>query len=138
MKAELTLDALRTALNERRPEPGWMHHSDRGVQYACGEYVQLVEGAGGQVSMSRPGNPYDNAYCESFIGKLKQEQWDGRGYADIAAVRKDLQRMLEQVYNKERIHSALGYLTPAEFEEQHTASPAPSAPRSPSLVSLSR
>lgn len=138
LKAELTLDALRTALDARRPQLGWMHHSDRGVQYACGDYVQMVEGAGGQVSMSRPGNPYDNAFCESFIGKLKQEQWDGRRYADVAAVRQDLHRMLEQVYNLERIHSALGYLTPVEFEEQHTASPAPPAPSSPSLVSMSR
>jgi len=95
-----------------------MHHSDRGVQYACGNYVQMVEGAGGQVSMSRPGNPYDNAFCESFIGKLKQEQWDGRRYATVAEARTDLRRILEEVYNAERIHSALGYLTPAEFEQQ--------------------
>ena len=138
LTAKLTLEALRTALDERRPEPGWMHHSDRGVQYACGDYVQMVEAAGGEVSMSRPGNPYDNAFCESFIGKLKQEQWDGRRYARVDEARRDLRRILEEVYNTERIHSALGYLTPAEFEQQHAASPTAPPPSPPSLLSLSR
>jgi len=138
LTAKLTLEALATALYERRPQPGWMHHSDRGVQYACGDYVRMVEDAGGQVSMSRPGNPYDNAFCESFIGKLKQEQWDGRRYATADEARRDLCRILEEVYNTERIHSALRYLTPAEFEQQHAASPAAPPPSPPSLVSLSQ
>ena len=81
--AQLTMEALRTALAERRPQPGWIHHSDRGVQYACGDYISLLEQHGAEISMSRPGNPYDNAFCESFIGKLKQEQWDGRRYRDM-------------------------------------------------------
>lgn len=92
LTAKLALDALRVALAARRPQPGWIHHSDRGVQYACSEYVALLERHEAHVSMSRPGNPYDNAFCESFIGKLKQEQWDGRGYRDLIAVRQDLRR----------------------------------------------
>jgi len=116
LKATLTLEALRMALAERRPQPGWVHHSDRGVQYACGDYIDLLEQNHSQISMSRPGNPYDNAFCESFIGKLKQEQWDGRRYRNLDEVRGDLRHMLEQVYNRERLHSALGYTPPAEFE----------------------
>jgi hypothetical protein len=73
--------------------------------------------------MSRPGNPYDNAFCESFIGKLKQEQWDGRKYQSIAEARNAIRTMLEEVYNQQRIHSAIGYLTPVEFEQQ----PAPTS-----------
>lgn len=134
LTAGLTLDALRAALSERRPQPGWMHHSDRGTQYACGEYVALLEQHGAQISMSRPGNPYDNALCESFIGKLKQEQWDGRRYQNLAEVRADLTRMLDEVYNHERLHSALGYLSPAEFETIN-ATTAPPAPANLSLVS---
>lgn len=137
LTAKLTVEALRAALSERRPQPGWIHHSDRGTQYASGEYVTLLEEHGAQISMSRPGNPYDNAFCESFIGKLKQEQWDGRRYQNLAEVRADLARMLEQVYNHERLHSALGYLSPAQFETIH-ANPALPPPDNPSLISLSQ
>jgi transposase InsO family protein len=136
LTANLTLDALRAALAERRPQPGWIHHSDRGTQYACGEYVALLEQHGAQISMSRPGNPYDNAFCESFIGKLKQEQWDGRRYQNLAEVRADLKRMLDEVYNRQRLHSALGYLSPAEFETIN-ANPAQPTPDNLSLISLS-
>ena len=87
--------------------------------------------------MSRPGNPYDNAFCESFIGKLKHEQWDGRRYQNLAEVRADLKRMLEEGYNCQRLHSALGYLSPAEFETIH-ATPAQQQPDNLSLVSLLR
>lgn len=137
LTANLTLDALRAALYERRPQPGWIHHSDRGTQYACGDYVALLEQHGAQISMSRPGNPYDNAFCESFIGKLKHEQWDGRRYQNLAEVRADLKRMLEEGYNCQRLHSALGYLSPAEFETIH-ATPAQQQPDNLSLVSLLR
>lgn len=137
LTANLTLDALRAALSERRPQPGWIHHSDRGTQYASGEYVALLEQHGAQISMSRPGNPYDNAICESFIGKLKQEQWDGRRYQNLADVRRDLKRMLDEVYNHQRLHSALGYLSPAEFETIN-ATPAHQLPDNLSLVSVSR
>lgn len=137
LTAALTLDALRAALYERRPQPGWIHHSDRGTQYACGDYVALLEQHGAQISMSRPGNPYDNAICESFIGKLKHEQWDGRRYQNLAEVRLDLKRMLDEVYNRQRLHSALGYLSPAEFETIN-ATPAQPQPDNLSLVSLLR
>lgn len=137
LTGKLTMDALRTALSARRPQPGWIHHSDRGVQYACGEYISLLEQHGAEISMSRPGNPYDNAFCESFIGKLKQEQWDGRRYRDIVEVRADLGRMLDQVYNQERLHSALGYLSPAEFEQINSATSTPLVSTNLSLVSLS-
>lgn len=117
----LTLEALRMALASRDVQPGLIHHSDRGVQYASGDYVEQLEQHAIEISMSRPGNPYDNAYCESFIGKLKQEQWDGRKYQSITEARSAIATMLEEVYNHNRIHSALGYLTPAEYE-QTTAS----------------
>jgi putative transposase len=119
----LTLEALRMALETRPVQPGLIHHSDRGVQYASADYVASLEQAGIEISMSRPGNPYDNAFCESFIGKLKQEQWDGRKYQSIAEARNAIRTMLEEVYNQQRIHSAIGYMTPVEFEQQ----PAPTS-----------
>jgi putative transposase len=114
----LTLEALRMALASRAIEPGLIHHSDRGVQYASGDYVALLEQHSIEISMSRPGNPYDNAFCESFIGKLKQEQWDGRKYQSMTEARSAIRTMLEEVYNEKRIHSALGYLTPVEYEQR--------------------
>lgn len=122
LDTRLTLAALRQALAGRTVEAGLIHHSDRGVQYACADYVGLLEQHGIEVSMSRPGNPYDNAYCESFIGKLKQEQWDGRQYERIEDVRSVMRTILEEVYNQRRLHSALGYVSPAEFERRHAAS----------------
>lgn len=135
--AQLTIEALRTALSERHPQPGWIHHSDRGMQYACGEYGSLLQQHGAEISMSRPGNPYDNAFCESFIGKLKHEQWDDRRSQNLAEVRTDLGRMIDEVYNDERLHSALGYVSPVEFERLNATSVAP-APNDLSLVSLLR
>jgi len=131
--AQLTMAALRAALTERRPQPGWIHHSDRGVQYACGDYISLLEQHGAEISMSRPGNPYDNAFCESFIGKLKQEQWDGRRYRNITEVRSGLSHMIDEIYNLERLHSALGYISPAEFERINATS-VPQAPNNLSLI----
>jgi putative transposase len=124
----LTLEALRMALASRDVQPGLIHHSDRGVQYASSDYVALLEQHSIEISMSRPGNPYDNAFCESFIGKLKQEQWDGRRYSSLTEARSAIRTMLEEVYNQKRIHSALGYLTPIEYE-QTTASTSMSSMR---------
>jgi len=114
---ELTLAALRMALEERRPPPGLIHHSDRGVQYASWAYVETLREAGIEISMARKGNPYDNAACESFMKTLKQEEvylWD---YRTLEDVKNRIPYFLGEVYNQKRLHSALGYRTPSEYEE---------------------
>jgi putative transposase len=120
LEASLTLDALGMALAQRRPAPGLVHHSDRGVQYASNEYTDLLKANGIVISMSRRGNPYDNATCESFIKTLKYEEVYRTEYRDLAEARASIGVFLEQVYNQQRLHSALGYLPPAEFEAQLT------------------
>lgn len=112
----LALRALHLALAARTPAPGMIHHSDRGVQYACGEYVEVLQQHGIQISMSRIGNPYDNAKAESFMKTLKQEEVDGRCYRDLEDARASIAAFIETVYNRHRLHSALGYLSPNEFE----------------------
>jgi transposase InsO family protein len=116
LEAELPLQALRQALVRRRPAPGLVHHSDRGVQYASRDYVQLLKDHGIQISMSRKGNPWDNAACESFIKTLKYEEVYRTEYRDLAEARASIGVFLEKVYNPKRLHSALGYLPPVEFE----------------------
>jgi transposase InsO family protein len=116
LEAVLTLGALRMALAQRRPKPGLVHHSDRGVQYASHEYTQLLEQHGIHISMSRKGNPWDNAACESFIKTLKYEEVYRSEYRDLADARAGIGGFLEKVYNQKRLHSALGYVPPAEFE----------------------
>jgi len=116
LETALTLEALRMALAQRRPEPGLVHHSDRGVQYASREYTQLLSNYHIQISMSRSGNPWDNAACESFIKTLKYEEVYRSEYRDLAEARSSIGEFLEKVYNQKRLHSALGYLPPAEFE----------------------
>jgi transposase InsO family protein len=117
LQASLAIDALNMALAARRPTPGSLiHHSDRGVQYACGDYAAVLEAHGIQPSMSRVGNPYDNARAESFMKTLKQEEVDGRSYRDIHQARNDIAAFIEEVYNRQRLHSALAYQSPAEFE----------------------
>lgn len=117
LRAELALAALRMALGSRKiVADGLVHHSDRGIQYACGEYTKLLESYRIQPSMSRPGCPYDNAMAESFMKTLKQEEVDGRIYRDLGHAQTSIGAFIDEIYNRQRLHSALGYLTPAEFE----------------------
>jgi putative transposase len=116
LEARLAVVALAMALAERKPQPGLIHHSDRGVQYASQEYTEMLKRHKAQISMSRKGNPYDNAACESFMKTLKYEEVYRNEYRDFAEARASIGEFLEQVYNQKRLHSALGYLPPAEFE----------------------
>jgi putative transposase len=122
LQASLAVEALRMAIEARRPAPdSLIHHSDRGVQYACSDYTEVLAAYEISASMSRIGNPYDNAKAERFMRTLKEEQVDGTLYRDLRHARADIGRFVEQVYNAERLHSALGYRSPVEFEDLHRA-----------------
>ena len=114
----LTISALERAIAQRRPRPGLVHHSDRGLQYARGEYVAVLEQHGIVPSMSRPANPYDNASCESFMKTLKREEIYANRYDNLEHMRANIEEFIEQYYNRQRLHSALGYRSPEEFEQQ--------------------
>lgn len=116
LDAELPIAALRMALRARQPAPGLVHHSDRGVQYASHAYTDLLHGHGVRISMSRKGNPYDNAFCESFMKTLKHEEVYRNEYRDLEDAAACISDFLERVYNRHRLHSALGYRPPDEFE----------------------
>jgi transposase InsO family protein len=120
LEAELAIAALRMALIERQPGPGLIHHSDRGVQYASHAYTEILKQHQAVISMSRKGNPYDNAACESFMKTLKQEEVWRMEYRDLQEARRTLGEFVECVYNRRRLHSALGYVPPAEFENGAT------------------
>ncbi len=117
LEPRLALAALEMALATRRPAPdSLIHHSDRGVQYACGNYTAKLAAHRIQSSMNRVGNPYDNVKSESFMKTLKQEEVDGCDYRDISTACESIGRFIEEVYNRQRLHSALGYRSPVEFE----------------------
>jgi len=130
LRAELALSALDTALRTRDVTPGQLvHHSDRGVQYACGDYIARLERAGIQPSMSRGGCPWDNAMAESFMRTLKREEVNGRSYRDRAEAEASIGAFIETVYNRQRLHSALAYRTPEDFEAGVPSIPLPPAIR---------
>lgn len=118
--AQLCLNALETAFAARKGTSlaGLVHHSDQGVQYACHDYVRELESRGIRISMSRKGNPYDNAFAESFIKTLKAEEVYVNEYRSFQEALENIQRFIEVVYNKKRLHSSLGYMPPAEYEQQ--------------------
>jgi putative transposase len=122
MTARLTIGALERAIENRHRQPGLVHHSDRGFQYAGADYVALMEKHGMVPSMSRPANPYDNASCESFIKTLKREEIYARRYDNLEHLRANIEEFIEEYYNRQRLHSALGYCPPEEFERQNQSS----------------
>ena len=125
MDVGLTLDALSQAVATRRPAPGLIHHSDRGVQYACQSYCRALAEAKMLGSMSAPGWPWDNAVCESFMATLKKEEIYCREYATLEELRASLEEFIDRYYNQIRLHSTLGYLSPEDFERRH---PSPTPP----------
>ncbi len=118
LATRLTRSALEQAIATRQPAPGLVHHSDRGVQYASDEYVQVLQAHQMMPSMSRPANPYDNASCESFMKTLKREEIYANDYVDLEHLRRNIEAFIDDYYNRCRLHSALGYQPPEEFEQQ--------------------
>src|SRR5579864_4395453 len=127
----LTIEAQRTAVRE--PLAGLVHHSDRGLQYASAEYVAVLEKHGMIPSMSRPANPYDNASCESFLKTLKREEIYANQYSDLEHLRSNIEKFIERYYNRQRLHSGLGYCSPEEFEQQTQHSDSMTQFHSPSV-----
>lgn len=122
LSSRLAIVALEQAIESRQPPPGLVHHSDRGIQYASAEYVAVLRKHEIISSMSRPANPYDNASCESFIKTLKREEIYANEYENLEHLRDHLQDFIERYYNQKRLHSALGYCSPEEFEQQAATS----------------
>ena len=127
LEDDLAIAALKMALRRRTPGEGLTHHSDRGVQYASNDYTGLLKEHGIRISMSRSGNPYDNAACESFMKTLKYEEVYRQEYRDLPDARASIQRFIEKIYNGRRLHSALGYRPPVEFERSLLTPPLPTA-----------
>jgi putative transposase len=119
-RSQLAITALEQAIAQRRPAPGVVHHSDRGIQYACPDYLRILRKHHFVPSMSRAGCPYDNAACESFMSTLKREEIQATTYRDLAELTTHLEQFINEYYNRQRLHSALGYCSPEEFESQPT------------------
>ena len=128
LEDDLAMAALKIAFQRRKPSSGLTHHSDRGVQYASDDYTNLLKDHGVRISMSRRGNPYDNAACESFMKTLKYEEVYRQEYRDLADVRASIERFIEKIYNGKRLHSALGYRPPIEFEHSLLIPPSSQQP----------
>lgn len=116
LKHEFCLESMRVAIAKRKPKPGIIHHSDRGVQYVCESYMEFLEKHGFKASMSKVATPQDNAFIESFFKTLKHEEVFVRNYQTMSDVIRCLPKFIDEVYNKKRLHSSLGYKTPEEFE----------------------
>jgi putative transposase len=129
LEDDLAIAALKMAFRRRRPADGLTHHSDRGVQYASNDYTGLLKDHGVRISMSRSGNPYDNAACESFMKTLKYEEVYRQDYRDLAEARSSIEQFIEKIYNGKRLHSALGYRPPVEFERSLLTPPLSTAPQ---------
>lgn len=121
LAARLAVSALEQAIHRRQPPPGLVHHSDQGIQYASADYQKVLEAHHMVPSMSRPANPYDNAACESFMKTLKQEEIYCNQYRDFEELSPNLEEFIDHYYNRQRLHSALGYRTPEEFERDTAA-----------------
>jgi len=128
LQSRLAVQALEMAIAQRQPPPGLVHHSDQGIQYAAAEYVALLAQQRMTPSMSRPANPFDNARCESFIKTLKQEEIYCHRYRDLEDLRLHIREFIEEYYNRCRLHSALGYRSPVEFEAAMQAGATAAAP----------
>jgi putative transposase len=135
LTAEVALRALRQAVERRQPPPGVVNHSDRGVQYCSREYGAALDSYQMIPSMSRAANPYDNAFCESFMKTLKQEEIYCNAYRDFDDLEAHLEEFIENYYNRQRLHSALGYRTPEEFEKD-VASESPKGPHGAAEIRL--
>ena len=131
--SRLASAALEQAMATRQPPPGVVHHSDRGVQYASGDYIAILAQHQMIPSMSRPANPYDNASCESFIKTLKREEIYANPYENLEHLRANIEIFIEQYYNQQRLHSALGYRSPEEFEQQAQHSESTTQFRGPTI-----
>jgi putative transposase len=127
LTARLAMAALEKAIGQRQPPPGLVHHSDRGIQYACDAYVSILRKQAMIPSMSRPANPYDNASCESFMKTLKQEEIYANEYRDMDQLRENIAAFIDSYYNRVRLHSALGYKPPEEFEQTTSSQPSEAA-----------
>jgi putative transposase len=134
LDTSLPLAALEAAIASRHPRPGLVHHSDRGTQYASNQYVQRLEACGAHISMSRPARPWENGKCESFMKTLKGEEIDARRYRSFSELQSHVEEFLDQIYNRVRLHSALNYQSPVEFEESRAKTGAKWSPAAMSFL----